>query len=182
MQGEMKKDLWRYIICAVLFAIVFYYGPILHAYVLRNHNANDLRPLEKAYVFFGFMSALIMVALEYVASKKRNLVIVVNLSAMMMKFGMFIVFYLGLDDVHENIRHGMMIPMMYFLILQTTFIVIKLNQEDTAVLQVAQDSKSVWFLITWKFSGVLIELIMCILQLITYFCTKFWENQYFISW
>ncbi len=68
-----------------------------------------------------------MVAMEVIIRFQPDKVIVVNLTGMMLKFGMFVVFYMSLDNYPDAVVHGMMIPMLYFLTLQTAFIVVKLN-------------------------------------------------------
>lgn len=123
----MQKDLWRYCSTAILFFVMFHFGPIVHGQWLSHYSDEQLIPLNKAYAFFGGMSAVMMVVMEWVASRKMERVIMVNIVGMMMKFGMFVVFYVGLEGYPETILHGMMIPMVYFLILQTVFIVVKLN-------------------------------------------------------
>lgn len=129
----MQKDLWRYGITAILFYTVFRWGPIVHANLLLGFSEEEIRPLLKAYNFFAGMSLFTMIAMEWVAVKKPNKVILVNITSMMMKFGMFVVFYIGLEDYPQVVIHSMMVPMVYFLILQTIFIVVKLNQLDALV-------------------------------------------------
>ncbi len=123
-----KKDFFRYGLAILVWLLVFFLGFALQRSLLFCYLDQEVEPLSIAYRFFGAMTLLAMLVMEYFTFKKADKVMLVYMVALMMKMGMFAVFHIQLEDTPQQVLYSMAVPMICFLLLQTVFIVYKLNR------------------------------------------------------
>lgn len=123
-----KKEILRYCLTLFFWAIFFFIGPIIQNKLLFCFSEEELVPLHKSYLLFGVLSLISMVVMEIFTFKQPDKVMVVYMVSFMMKFGMFVMFYIQLEGIPNEVLYSTAVPMLCFLFLQTIFIVVKLNK------------------------------------------------------
>lgn len=125
-----RKDIRRYLLTLLCWALLFFGGPIFQTKLLFCYLPQELEPLYVSYRLFGFLSLMTMVLMEWFVFRKPEKVMLIFMGSVMMKFGLFVVYYQQLEGVEEEIIHSITVPILCFLLVQTLFIVTKLNAMD----------------------------------------------------